>query len=53
MSENGDRPVTIKDLSELEARLFERIHDTETKIVSEFYKWARHGGSCAGLAADR
>lgn len=40
--ENDELRQAIRnDMQEMEARLFENVHDTETRIIGEFYKWAR------------
>ncbi len=38
--DNGRQPATKKDLLELEERLTESLHDTETKLLRAFYSFA-------------
>ena len=46
--ENGDKPVTRQELEtalarlrdDLKSELFERLHDTETKLLTAFYGFA-------------
>jgi len=38
---NGNQPATKADITELESRLTAAIHDTETKLLTAFYEFAK------------
>jgi hypothetical protein len=38
---NGHQPVTKADLAEVESRLTAAIHDSETKLLTAFYDFAK------------
>lgn len=40
MPEDNSSPATKQDLAAMEERLIERIERTETKLLTEFHKWA-------------